>query len=272
MGRRRVGRSRNVGASLFPLLGLVLAAACAPAPAAPPAAPAAPILLAVVSWNLDAGRGDLPRLLTDLAGSRLTGAVPLDYVALLQEAVEADVARLAQARGLHVFYVPVRARGGNAILSTAPLADTRAIPLPRARQPRNAAAAAVTVGGETLIVVSTHLENRVAWWRGGLISDTARGRQAEALLRAIPDNARAIVGGDMNTWLGPAEPAWRLLAQRFPDTPEASTPTFRERLVLDHLFFDLPDRWRAMTRVVAQRYASNHHPVVAAITRGAGVE
>lgn len=213
-----------------------------------------------MAWNLDAGRGDVAALVASLP--------PGDFVLLLQEAIEADVAAFARARGLHLFYGGVRARRaggglGNAIVSTLPLRDGRVIPLPRERQPRAAAAATLTLRGEALFVVSVHLENRVSWWRGGLVSDRARGRQAAALLQALPADAPGIVGGDLNTWLGPAEPAWRLLAQRFADTPpEPSPPTFRERLVLDHVFFDLPAGWRASRLVAPNRHGSNHHPVL----------
>ena len=39
-------------------------------------------------------------------------------------------------------------------------------------------------------------------------------------------------------------------------------PTFHDRLVLDHLFFDLPDGWVAARQVIANRYGSDHHPVL----------
>ena len=218
---------------------------------------------------MDAGRGDLPRLASDLASGRLTRVPPLHYVLLLQEAVSGvgvDAADLATARGLHAFVVPVHELGGRvravAIVSTEPLHDTRAIALPRERQPRMAALATVTIRGQSMLLVSTHLENRVSWLRGGVFSDRARGRQVEALLPELPEGP-GVLGGDLNTLLGPAEPAWRLLAERFPDTPdETSTPTFRERLVLDHLFFDVPDGWTARRRVLEDRYGSDHHPVL----------
>jgi endonuclease/exonuclease/phosphatase family metal-dependent hydrolase len=218
---------------------------------------------------MDAGRGDLLRLASDLASGALTRVPPLHYVLLLQEAVSGigvDAADLARARGLHAFVVPVHELDGRvravAIVSTEPLHDTRAIALPQERQPRMAALATMTVGGRALVVVSTHLENRVSWLRGGVFSDRARGRQVEALLQAIPEGP-GILGGDLNTLLGPAEPAWRLLAERFPDTPdEPSDPTFRDRLVLDHVFFDLPEGWTAQRRVLEDRYGSDHHPVL----------
>jgi len=254
------------------LFALLIAAACATTRVDIPAESASPADLAVVAWNMDAGRGDLSQLVSDLISGRLTGAPPVDVVLLLQELVSGagvDPGELAQARGLHAFVVPVyeidgQVRG-NAIVSTRPLNETRAIALPRERQPRMAAFATITVGTQPLFLVSTHLENRLGWLRGGVFSDTARGRQAERLLEALPDGP-GILGGDLNTLLGPAEPAWRLFGSRFPDTPpDDSGPTFRERLVLDHLFFDLPDGWTARRRVLEDRYGSDHHPVVGVV-------
>jgi hypothetical protein len=267
------------------------------------------VTLAVVTWNLHDGTGDLPRLLDDLRSGRLTGAPVGDYVVLLQEAVvraapetpsvmptleagdiavrgrgvqadqprgarsrqgdqrQPDLDDLARQRGLHVFHVPVFAGGprprGTAIVSTLPLFDARAIELPEERQHRVAASAGVTVAGERLFIVSAHLENRLPLFRGGPFGDRARGRQAVALVQALPAPGHGIVGGDLNTMLGASEPAQRILTDRFPDTPAARRqPTFRDRLVLDHLFFDVPTGWTVARLVVADRYDSDHHPVV----------
>ena len=259
------------------------------APLQPPATPTGPIDLALVAWNLNAGRGDVGRLVDDLSSGRLTAGPVRDYVLLLQEAVEGgdrDIAAFARARSLHLHFAPVRpvgpvlssvgpvlsdrplpGRSGNAILSTRPLEAPRVITLPRERQPRAAAAADVEIAGQRLFVVSVHLENRLSWRRLLLFADNARGRQASALMAALPEGP-GIVGGDMNTILGPREPAWRLLLERFPDTPAGrSSPTLRDRLVLDHLFFDVPDGWRATRRVLPDAYGSDHHPVLGDIRR-----
>ena len=229
-----------------------------------------------MTWNLNAGRGDLPRLIADLESGRLAGAPAAEYVLLLQEATGevVNVLEARSARKMETFFVPIwndgRVTRGNALVSTGPLEDTRTIELPRERQPRIAVVAHITAAGQRLSVVSVHLENRVSWLRGGLISDTARGRQADALVRALPEGEPGILGGDLNTWLGVNEPAWRAFSQRFPDTPPhdpVPSPTFRDRLVLDHLFFDLPDGWRAERRVVADRYGSDHHPVLGLLYR-----
>jgi endonuclease/exonuclease/phosphatase family metal-dependent hydrolase len=222
---------------------------------------------------MHAGAGDLPRLLADFADGRLTGARPSDYVVLLQEAIAGgryDPAVTARDRQLSIAYEPVgrRERGvtGNAILSTLALAETRAIELPRERQRRAALAATITVAGERLFVANAHLENRVSLWRGLLFSDGARGRQAQALIAALPAG-HGIAGGDLNTWLGPQEPAWKAFAARFGDTPGGRRePTVRDRLVLDHLFFDVPDGWRVERRVVQDSYGSDHRPVIGIVT------
>ena len=208
----------------------------------------------------------MKRLIADLETGVLTGAPSRDYVLLLQEFPSRDEGRVAsRTNALTLFASPVRGATGNAIISTIPLEDPRTIDLPRERQPRAAVIATVRVGGQELFLVSTHLENRLGWLRG-LFGDRARGRQAEALLRGLP-RGHGIVGGDFNTMLGPDEPAWRALLQRFPDTPDRPDPTFRDRLVLDHLFFDLPDGWTVNRRVIADQYGSDHHPVIADIHR-----
>ncbi len=216
--------------------------------------------LAIVTWNMHAGRGDLSQLRYDLESGLLTGEVPADYVLLLQEAVQP-----LDPRGLSFFFAPVRGDSGNAVLSTRPLLDARVITLARERQPRSAIEARIRLDAATFFVVDVHMENRLAWWRA-LFSDTARGEQADALLRDLPQGD-GILGGDLNTWLGPNEPAWRAMLQRFPDTPrDPPQPTFHDRLVLDHLFFDLPERWTVVSRrVVRNAYGSDHHPVLAVL-------
>jgi endonuclease/exonuclease/phosphatase family metal-dependent hydrolase len=238
---------------------LGLLAACAyPIPQPVPTRPA---ILTVITWNMHGGRGDLRRLVGDLEAGRLTGSTPRDYLLLLQEFVDRDDAVRSTSRALTLFASPVRGASSNAIVSTIALSETRTIDLPRERQPRAAVAATVRVDSESLFVVSTHLENRLGWLRG-LFGDRARGRQAAVLLRELP-GGHGVVGGDFNTMLGPDEPAWRAMAKRFPDTPEQPEPTFRDRLVLDHLFFDLPDGWRVTRRVIDDQYGSDHHPVLA---------
>jgi endonuclease/exonuclease/phosphatase family metal-dependent hydrolase len=241
-----------------------LLAACAKTAPLQPVSSGASVLT-VLTWNMHGGRGDLRRLMADLETGRLTGAVPRDYILLLQEFVDREGAVRSTSSALTLFASPVRGASSNAIIATTRLDDARTVDLPRERQPRAAVAATVRIGGERLFVVSAHLENRLGWLRG-LFGDRARGRQAEVLLRALPQG-HGIVGGDFNTMLGRDEPAWKALLARFPDTPDRPEPTFRDRLVLDHLFFDLPDGWVVMRRVIKDQYGSDHHPVLADLRR-----
>jgi endonuclease/exonuclease/phosphatase family metal-dependent hydrolase len=234
------------------------------------AVPDAPIVLVVVTWNTHSGRGDLSRLVSDLESGTLTPRATA-YVVLLQEVALPELDAVVDPRKWSAAFVPVRGVGGrvrgNAILSTAPLTDPRAVPLSRERQTRAAAAASIDLDGRRLFVASVHLENRASWWKGGLLGDTARQHQVESLLHALPADGPGILGGDLNTWLGPNEPAWRALAARFAATPDwPRPPTFADRLVLDHVLMDLPDGWRVRRRVVADDYGSDHHPVIGLVS------
>ena len=221
---------------------------------------------------MDAGRGDLPRFISDLEAGRLTPGRAEHVALLLQEAVAAQTAELnelVRVRKWQLIFEPVGFDGprtrGNAIISSRPMENQRAVSLPRERQPRGAVAASIDLAGEQVFLASAHLENRVSLWRA-LFSDIARRRQAEALIDSLPEDGFGVLGGDFNAWLGPNEPAWRVLLDRFDDTPEVMrTATFRDRLVLDHLLFDLPPGWRAMTAVSRDRYASDHHPVIGSV-------
>ena len=218
--------------------------------------------LAVVTWNVHGPAGDLPRLVHDLRVGRLTGAPASAFVLLLQEATS-DAVAVAQRDGLFAHYERIYATRGNAILSTTPLLDARTIELPRMRQRRAALVASIELEGQRVRVATTHLENRVSWWRGGLFSEDARRQQAQALIEALPPGEPTILGGDFNAWLGRAEPGWKALAARFPDgPPPLPTPTFRQRLFLDDIFFDLHGKWSANRLVVSDRYGSDHHPVI----------
>ena len=248
------------------LAALAITCSCAQTPIV--TSPSAPPLAGIVTWNTHAGRGDLGRLATDVQrDARCGDRTPAPCVLLLQEVAASDLEAVT-ARGWAVIFMAVRGDGnaarGNAIVASVPLRDPRVIPLPRERQTRAAAVASIELAGHALFVASVHLENRATWWRGGgLLGDTARGHQVESLLRALPQGARGMLGGDLNTWLGPSEAAWQRLAQRFADTPDwLPTPTFHDRLVLDHLLMDLPEGWHVMRQVMPDRYGSDHHPVL----------
>jgi len=142
--------------------------------------------LAVISWNVHVGAGDLPSLSSRLRRGDLTAGRPIaDFAILLQEAYRAgdavpsrfesnaaaarriferpptgerrDVGQIARAAGLAYVYVPSMRNGraaapepedrGNAILSTMRLDQVVAIELPFERQRRVAIAS--TIRGRT---------------------------------------------------------------------------------------------------------------------------
>jgi endonuclease/exonuclease/phosphatase family metal-dependent hydrolase len=138
--------------------------------------------LAILSWNVHVGGGDIVGIVNALRSGEFTSGEPVrNFVVLLQETfrtgaavpstpagvpiprrIEAfppggprqDIVQTARALGLGVFYVPSMRNGahegataedrGNAILSTLPLVNFGGIELPFERQRRIAAVATVT--------------------------------------------------------------------------------------------------------------------------------
>jgi endonuclease/exonuclease/phosphatase family metal-dependent hydrolase len=263
--------------------------------------------LAVVTWNMHVGGGDLSRLVTHLREGRLSGGRPVrHFVVLVQEALRAgpsvpalvpavapvpgriaprppagrrshDIVAEAGALELWLYYAPSMRNGrskaedrGNAILSTLPLSDFEAIELPFEGQRRVAVAA--TVAGRRadgspwrLRVTSAHLDSRSGprrlWW---LFAPAGRSRQARGLIEALPADTPAVLGGDLNTWLGVSEHSYQQLLDVFTDTPVTpGLPTLRGiGLRLDHLFFRLPESWKASYARLGDAYGSDHYPLV----------
>ena len=259
---------------------------------------------AVVSWNTHVGAGDLDVFITDLRAGKLTGKPVTEFVLLLQEtyrsgdAVPAapgvhwaaaifgpgprssrvEAVRLAEQLGLSSLYVPSMRNGrpgitsedrGNAILSTARLRDVSAIELPLEHQRRVAVAATVKVrtasGSDTPVrLVSTHFTNMVmhhAW----ILSESGRLRQARALAQALPRDEPVILGGDLNSWFGYRDAAYRELAGRLSAAAVEDRRATFGPMRLDHLLFRVPAGWRAEVRRANHKYGSDHYPLVALI-------
>ena len=263
--------------------------------------------LLVVSWNTHLGHADIRRFVSDLRSGRVvTGVRVQHFVLLVQEAFREsdavpshavktgctrrmggtglDIEAVADSLGLALFYVPSMRNGcgarprqdrGNAILSTLPITNLKAVELPLVRQRRVAAMAEVKgrthSGNEwTLTLASVHLENRGPggprdWVHG-------RAQQARALAASLPDSLLLAVGGDFNSLRGPNEPAVRIVGARFanspPHQPEHTFASYAiMRSHLDYLFFrsfGQPSRyWRA-----AERYGSDHYPIMGFIRLG----
>jgi endonuclease/exonuclease/phosphatase family metal-dependent hydrolase len=256
--------------------------------------------LAIVSWNVNVGAGNLAEFVGDLRAGRFSNGRPVEhFVLLVQEALRTgpkvpaaapgqasarrllrgptrtDIVAFARDAGLSLFYVPSMRNGrakdapsedrGNAVLSTLPLDDARAVELPFERQRRVAAVATVgdAYAGDAIAVASVHFDpfvGRRKLWIFGAAG--ARARQARALIRALPTAPPLVVGGDLNTWLGTREPALAELTHMSGQRPRAEKGTFWTGAVLDYLFFRVPDRWQPAYDRARSTYGSDHYPLV----------
>lgn len=104
---------------------------------------------------------------------------------------------------------------------------------------------------------------RRLWFAGG---EFARTRQARALVDYLQDYQSVVLGGDFNSWFGFTEKGYLETLRAFPDTMVTDRrPTFGRLLRLDHLFFRLPDGWRAGFARGPHTYGSDHYPLIATI-------
>ena len=202
-----------------------------------------------------------------------------------------DIVEVADRTGLHLAYAPAEANGrprpdapeedrGVAILSSHPLRDVEVIELPRERQRRVALVATmdgVRPDGSSwqLRLASAHLENRAPWYRILDSFGSVRIRQARALVEALGDGS-VVLGADLNTWAPAAfEPALEVVGRHFDGSPRVAGGTYRALGVtrpLDHLLFRLDDRHRARAEIVADRFGSDHAPVVGVVELGRPAE
>ncbi len=277
--------------------------------------------LAVVTWNVHGGSGDLLAFLERelhlfCGGEPRRGDAFSHFVILLQETYRRsadvpvlppgatipprlresatpgrrlDVTEVARRCGLALFYVPSMRNGheevdgeredrGNAILSTVPLADCIAIELPFEAQRRVGAAATVrSAAGDSLRVVSLHLDVASSLARVLYTGNAAHARQGAGMLAALrqleeergdPGDARAAIstaiGGDFNTWAAD-ETVLRDFARQLPDSPPRDAEPTRGQFPTDHLFFGQGHSTRVgivagSYRRADQRYDSDHHP------------
>lgn len=269
--------------------------------------------IVVLGWNVWIGRGRLREMISRIRNGEYAeqGAHPdLHLVVLVQEAyrsdasippspvghagrvlvaqlgMQEDVVETAQALNLNLRYAPSMRNGpsqsdrGNAILSTIPLEEARAVELPLVLQRRVAVSANIRLNGTRMRLVSAHLDPRGPpghKWLGS----AGRALQAQYLLSTIDDDI-AILGADLNLGRGRYEPAWRLLGQAgftfgVPPTSPPWRHTFHSlpRLVLDYVL--IRDRTGAVGQAQVHRldehprdkgawvFGSDHHPLLARI-------
>jgi endonuclease/exonuclease/phosphatase family metal-dependent hydrolase len=194
-----------------------------------------------------------------------------------------DIVATARTLGLALYYAPSMRNGtaeetdedrGNAILSTEPLSAFWAVELPFERQ-RRVAVSAVVSGRDRmrrawrLRVVSAHLDSMASARRLWVSGPRTRARQTRGLLEVLDAGSRdepIVLGGDLNTWLGFSDPAYREMARFLPDVARRdSRPTFGGLLRLDHLFARVPSSWTVRAVRVDDRLGSDHHALLARI-------
>jgi endonuclease/exonuclease/phosphatase family metal-dependent hydrolase len=196
---------------------------------------------------------------------------------LVRSAHPHDIVAFARRSQLALFYVPSMRNGssrayredrGNAILATAPLSDLRALELPFARQRRVVTVATLVLdrSGPALAVASVHLDPFVGARRLWLFgASDARDRQARVVAGTMQSAGAFVVGGDLNTWRGDAEPAIAVMRRISDDAPRQPEPTYANGRVLDHIFFRLPAGWQVRLSRASHTYGSDHFPLVAQI-------
>ena len=196
------------------------------------------------------------------------------------ESSSMDIDALAKALNWWLFYVPSMRNGqetgiiaedrGNAILSSLPLVDLQAIELPFAVQRRVAVSAIVHDKNRDLRfrVATVHFDTRAPWTRGFVFGAwAARNRQAKWLLEALnvdrDDDLALIIGGDLNSYLGPLEFSIRTLSRAAPHVECGGTSTHITGLTLDHFFVRVPATMSTEPcRRLENRFESDHYPLV----------
>jgi endonuclease/exonuclease/phosphatase family metal-dependent hydrolase len=196
---------------------------------------------------------------------------------------ESDIVATARRLDLSLFYVPSMRNGGsghppedrgNAILSTLPLTEPTAIELPLLAQRRVAVAATISLRdaaghARALRVSSVHLDLGARSSRFTSIFGAGRAVQAGALADALDGYGNIVVGGDLNTWsLNRLERGLTLMQDGFPDfRGTQDEPTFYTAGVLprtlDHLFLRAADVSGTDSKRIADRFGSDHFPVIA---------
>ena len=194
-----------------------------------------------------------------------------------------DVVDVARRCGLALAYVPSTRNGagdrdglredrGNAILSTARLADVTAVELPYEGARKVAVVATVEGPGGPLRIVSLHFDVASTLLHTLVTGNGTRLRQAKSLMAALDlqDPAVAtVVGGDF-TYVGSVyidgaetETTLQRMARWFPDSPPIDRVPTRGGFTTDHIFFRAGPEGRMQVmegsyRRIDEHYGSDH--------------
>lgn len=154
---------------------------------------------------------------------------------------------------------------GEAVLSKYTFVASENFKLPHLNEsePRAALIAKVeTKNGNIIQFVATHLDHQK--------DDTDRIMQADALVERLKDTQYpTLVIGDLNAEPG-SEPI-KILLKKFtkPDVSDAYLPTWSSKepsACIDHVLFNMPEKWKAIDyEVLCENYATDHCVVIATL-------
>ncbi len=230
-----------------------------------------PARLVVLSYNIHHGAGmdgvvDLKRI----AG--VIQSVKPDLVALQEvdrgtkrTAGVDQAAELERLTGLKAFFGrSIDYEGGqygNAILTRLPLAGARVHPLPGV-EPRSVIEARVTVRGQTVLFLATHLDSTRP--------EEHRIRAAERIVELMQGHGDtpAILAGDLNTTLDrePMKILGRLFRVAGGEVERPTVPVGAPKRQIDFILYRPEERWRvAEVRVLDEAVASDHRAIMAVL-------
>ncbi|WP_034234939.1 endonuclease/exonuclease/phosphatase family protein [Arenibacter certesii] len=154
---------------------------------------------------------------------------------------------------------------GEGVLSKFTFVETENFALPHlpTSEPRAALITRVrTKKGNIIQFVATHLDH--------LEDNTDRVMQAKALVEKLKDSPYpTILAGDLNAQ--PKDESIKLLLAEFtkPETPNAYLPTWpsdNPRINIDHILYNVPQKWKVTDyQVLCENYATDHCVVMATL-------
>lgn len=152
---------------------------------------------------------------------------------------------------------------GVAILSRRPAIKVENHPLPFSdgKEPRTALEAHFVLSGDTICLVSTHLDN--------VDKNTDRIKQAKKLNYLFSANEYpTILAGDLNDI--PGSETMDILLKNWNKSFAADIPTApakEPKLKIDYILFNPTERWQVIkTKVIDEKVASDHLPVLSILS------
>jgi endonuclease/exonuclease/phosphatase family metal-dependent hydrolase len=225
--------------------------------------------LTVLSYNIRHGQGMDGRLDLERTAAVIRSVSP-DVVALQE--VDRRTSRsggvdqaeeLGRLTGMHAAFAKAIDYGGgeygNAVLSKRPVVEFEVHPLP-GQEPR----ALLEVRFEDFTFFATHLDVSRP--------ETLREESARKIVEIVRErgDVPAVLAGDLNTVRGREtlqvlSGEWRIAGD---DREQPTIPSGEPRRQIDFILFRPAEKWRvAEVRVIEEKVASDHRPIMAVLER-----